>query len=169
VFAHWATVNYRESHGLHASSRILFNHESPFRGIEFVTRKVTDAVARIKLGRARELRLGNMDAKRDWGYAGDYVDAMWRMLQRDVPEDYVVSTGVSHTVREMCEIAFARVGLDYREHVVVDPKFYRPAEVDVLAGNSAKARAKLDWQPKMAFADLIAMMVDADLARVERE
>jgi GDPmannose 4,6-dehydratase len=169
VFAHWATVNYRESHGLHASSGILFNHESPFRGIEFVTRKVTDAAARIKLGRARELRLGNMDAKRDWGYAGDYVEAMWRMLQRDVPEDYVISTGVSHTVREMCEIAFSRVGLDYQDHVVVDPKFYRPAEVDVLAGNSAKARAQLDWQPKMAFADLIAMMVDADMARVGRE
>ncbi len=169
VFAHWATVNYRESHGMHASSGILFNHESPFRGIEFVTRKVTDAAARIKLGRARELRLGNLDAKRDWGYAGDYVEAMWRMLQRDIPEDFVVSTGVSHTVREMCEIAFTRVGLDYRDHVVVDPKFYRPAEVDVLAGNSAKARAKLDWQPKMAFADLIAMMVDADLARVTRE
>src|SRR5437762_415535 len=169
VFAHYITVTYRECYNLFAVSGMLFNHESPFRGIEFVTRKVTDAVARIKLGRARELRLGNVDAKRDWGYAGDYVEAMWRMLQRDVADDYVVATGISHTVREMCEIAFSHLGLDYREHVVTDPKFYRPAEVDVLVGNPAKARAQLEWQPKVAFSELIAMMVDADLARVSRE
>ncbi|HEY3178815.1 MAG TPA: GDP-mannose 4,6-dehydratase [Casimicrobiaceae bacterium] len=169
VFGHWATVNYRESHGLHASSGILFNHESPLRGIEFVTRKVTDAAARVKLGRVRELRLGNLDAKRDWGYAGDYVEAMWRMLQRDVAEDYVVATGISHSVRELCEIAFSHLSLDYREHVVADPKFYRPAEVDVLMGNPAKARTQLGWHPKVAFSDLITMMVDADLARVSRE
>lgn len=168
VFAHWATINYRESHRLHASNGILFNHESPLRGIEFVTRKVTDGVARIKLGRARELRLGNLDAKRDWGYAGDYVDAMWRMLQRDEPGDYVVATGVAHTVREMCEVAFHHAGLDYREYVKMDPRFCRPAEVEQLIGNPAKARAALDWQSRTAFPELIGMMVDADMARVAR-
>jgi GDPmannose 4,6-dehydratase len=169
LFAHWSTINYRESFGIHASSGILFNHESPLRGIEFVTRKVTDAVARIRLGRATELRLGNIDAKRDWGYAGDYVDAMWRMLQQDTPDDYVIATGVTTTVRDMCRIAFAHVGLDYERHVVVDPKFFRPAEVDVLLGDPRKAREKLGWTAQTSLHDLIAMMVDADLRRVERE
>jgi len=166
LFAHWATVNYRESFGLHASSGILFNHESPLRGIEFVTRKVTDAVARIKRGKQRELRLGNIDAKRDWGFAGDYVEAMWSMLQQDKPDDYVIATGKTTTVRDMCKIAFEYVGLDYREHVVVDPKFFRPAEVDVLLGNPDKARSVLGWKAKTDVAALIQMMVDADLARV---
>jgi GDPmannose 4,6-dehydratase len=165
MMAHWATVNYRESFGLHASSGILFNHESPLRGIEFVTRKVTDGVARIKLGMAEELRLGNIDAKRDWGYAGDYVEAMWLMLQQLEADDYVIATGVTTTVRDMCEIAFRHVGLDYRNYVVVDPAFFRPAEVDVLLGNPAKAKAKLGWQPKTSLAELIAMMVDADIRR----
>jgi len=169
LFAHWATINYRESHGMHASSGLLFNHESPLRGIEFVTRKITDAVARIKLGRARELRLGNLDAKRDWGFAGDYVAAMWHMLQQAVPDDYVVATGISHSVREFCEAAFAHVGLDYRDHVVVDPKFHRPAEVDVLLGDSSKAQRVLGWTPEVQFEALVAMMVDADLTRVGRE
>ena len=169
LFAHWSTVNYRESFGLHASSGILFNHESPLRGIEFVTRKVTDGVARIKLGKARELRLGNVDAKRDWGYAGDYVEAMWLMLQQDKPDDYVIATGVSTTVREMCRIAFEHIGLDYREHLVVDPALFRPAEVDVLLGNPAKARERLDWKAKTPLQELIAGMVDADLRRVARE
>ena len=137
---HWSTVNYRESFGMHASSGILFNHESPLRGIEFVTRKVTDGVARIKLGKAKELRLGNIDAQRDWGFAGDYVEAMWLMLQQPKPDDYVVATGRTTTVRDMCRIAFAHVGLDYEDHVVIDPTFFRPAEVDVLLGNPAKAR-----------------------------
>ncbi|HEY2817057.1 MAG TPA: GDP-mannose 4,6-dehydratase [Casimicrobiaceae bacterium] len=166
LFAHWATINYRESHGLHASSGILFNHESPLRGIEFVTRKVTDAAARIKRGLARELRLGNLDAKRDWGYASDYVEAMWAMLQQDTPDDYVVATGVSHSVRDLCEAAFAHVGLDYRDHVVTDPAMLRPAEVSELRGNAAKARTKLGWESKVRFAELVAMMVEADLARV---
>jgi GDPmannose 4,6-dehydratase len=166
LFAHWATINYRESHGLHASSGILFNHESPLRGIEFVTRKVTDAAARIKRGLAREIRLGNLDAKRDWGYAGDYVEAMWAMLQQDVPEDYVVATGRSHSVRDLCEAAFSHVGLDYRDHVVADPAMLRPAEVNELLGNAAKARAKLNWESKVRFEELVAMMVEADLARV---
>jgi GDPmannose 4,6-dehydratase len=169
LFAHWATINYRESHSMHASSGLLFNHESPLRGIEFVTRKITDAVARIKLGRAQELRLGNLDAKRDWGFAGDYVEAMWQMLQQPTPDDYVVATGISHSVREFCEAAFAHVGLDYREHVVVDPKFHRPAEVDVLLGDSSKALRTLGWAPKVQFEALVAMMVDADLTRVGRE
>jgi len=169
LFAHWTTVNYRESFGLHASSGILFNHESPLRGIEFVTRKVTDAVARIKLGKQRELRLGNIDAKRDWGFAGDYVEAMWLMLQQDAPGDYVIATGKTTTVRDMCKIAFDHVGLDHRDHVVVDPKFFRPAEVDVLLGNPAKAHSVLGWQAKTDISALIAMMVDADLARVKRE
>ncbi|HSB52966.1 MAG TPA: GDP-mannose 4,6-dehydratase, partial [Gemmatimonadales bacterium] len=143
VYGHWITVNYRESYGLYAVSGILFNHESPRRGIEFVTRKVTDGAARIKLGRARELHLGNLDAKRDWGFAGDYVDAMWRMLQQPAPEDYVVGTGIAHSVRDLVEIAFGHVGLDYRDHVVSDPRYYRPAEVDVLLADPAKARREL--------------------------
>ena len=169
LFAHWSTVNYRESFGLHASSGILFNHESPLRGIEFVTRKVTDGVARIKLGKAKELRLGNIDAKRDWGFAGDYVEAMWRMLQQDQPDDYVIATGVTTTVRDMCRIAFEHVGLRHEDHVVVDPQFFRPAEVDVLCGNPAKARARLGWSAKTSLEDLIAGMVEADLLRVGRE
>ncbi len=169
LFAHWSTVNYRESFGLHASSGILFNHESPLRGIEFVTRKVTDAVARIKLGKAKELRLGNIDARRDWGFAGDYVEAMWRMLQQDQPEDYVIATGRTTTVRDMCRIAFEHVGLRHEDHVVVDPQFFRPAEVDVLCGNPAKARARLGWSATTSLEDLIAGMVEADLRSVGRE
>ena len=169
LFAHWSTINYRESFGLHASSGILFNHESPLRGIEFVTRKVTDGVARIKLGKAKELRLGNIDAKRDWGFAGDYVEAMWLMLQQDKPDDYVIATGITTTVREMCRIAFQHVGLDADRHVVVDPQFFRPAEVDVLCGNPAKARARLGWSAATSLEALIAAMVDADLRRVARE
>jgi GDPmannose 4,6-dehydratase len=169
LFAHWSTVNYRESFGLHASSGILFNHESPLRGIEFVTRKVTDGVARIKLGKAKDLRLGNIDAKRDWGFAGDYVDAMWRMLQQERPDDYVVATGVSTTVRDMCRIAFEHVGLNAEKHIVVDPQFLRPAEVDVLRGNPTKARERLGWMATTSLEELIVMMVDADLRRVERE
>ena len=166
LYGHWITINYRESFGLHASSGILFNHESPLRGIEFVTRKVTDAVARIKAGMQRELRLGNIDAKRDWGFAGDYVEAMWLMLQQPKADDYVVATGVTTTVREMCRIAFAQVGLNYEDHVVIDPTFYRPAEVDVLLGNPAKAMAKMGWKPKTNLEQLITMMVDADVRRV---
>src|SRR6266566_1736232 len=166
LFAHWTTVNYRESFGLHASSGILFNHESPLRGIEFVTRKVTDGVARIKLGKRRELRLGNIDAKRDWGFAGDYVVAMHLMLQQESPDDYVIATGVTTSVREMCRIAFAHVGLDYEDRVVIDPKLYRPAEVDMLRGNPAKAKAKLGWEAKTDLETLIKMMVDADMGRV---
>ena len=169
LFAHWMTINYRESFGMHASSGILFNHESPLRGIEFVTRKVTDAVARIKLGKQTELRLGNIDAKRDWGFAGDYVEAMWLMLQQDTPDDYVVATGTTTTVREMCRIAFAQVGLNHEDYVVIDPKFYRPAEVEILLGNPAKAKAKLGWTARTDLVALITMMVDADMARVGRE
>lgn len=169
LYGHWLTVNYRESFNLHASSGILFNHESPLRGIEFVTRKVTDAVARIKLGRQRELRLGNIDSKRDWGFAGDYVEAMWLMLQQDKPDDFVIATGHTTTVRDMCEIAFSHVGLNYQDHLVIDPKFYRPAEVDVLLGNPAKAKAKLGWEAKTSLREMIVMMLDADLRRVERE
>jgi len=167
LFGHWITVNYRESFNIHASSGILFNHESPLRGIEFVTRKVTDAVARIKLGKQKELRLGNIDAKRDWGFAGDYVEAMWLMLQQDEPDDYVIATGRTTTVREMCKIAFEYVGLNYEDYVVIDPKFYRPAEVDVLLGNPEKAMKKLGWEPKTSLEELIYMMVDADLERVK--
>jgi GDPmannose 4,6-dehydratase len=166
VYGHWITVNYRESYGLYAVSGILFNHESPRRGIEFVTRKVTDAVARIKLGLARELRLGNLDARRDWGFAGDYVDAMWRMLQRDKPEDYVIGSGETHSVRDLVDLAFSHVGLDYREFVTSDPKYYRPAEVDLLLADPSKARRELGWSPKVGFAELVAMMVDADLERL---
>lgn len=169
LFAHWSTVNYRESFGMHASSGILFNHESPLRGIEFVTRKVTDGVARIKAGKAKELRLGNIDARRDWGFAGDYVEAMWLMLQQERADDYVIATGVTTTVRDMCRIAFAHVGLDHERHVVVDPAFFRPAEVDVLRGNAAKARAKLGWSARTSLEELIAMMVDADMRRVASE
>jgi len=169
LYGHWATVNYRESFGMHASSGILFNHESPLRGLEFVTRKVTDAVARIKQGKQKELRLGNIDAKRDWGFAGDYVQAMWLMLQQAEPDDYVVATGRTTSVRDMCRLAFARVGLDYEKHVVIDPAFYRPAEVDILLGNPAKAEAKLGWKPTTDLETMISMMVDADMNRVERE
>jgi GDPmannose 4,6-dehydratase len=166
VYGHWITVYYRESYGLYAVSGILFNHESPRRGIEFVTRKVTDGVARIKLGLSRELRLGNLDARRDWGFAGDYVEAMWRMLQRELPVDYVVGSGETHSVRELVELAFGRVGLDYHDYVVSDPRFYRPAEVDVLLADPAKARRELGWSPRVGFAELVAMMVDADLKRL---
>ncbi|WP_161866707.1 GDP-mannose 4,6-dehydratase [Pseudomonas yangonensis] len=169
LYGHWITVNYRESFGLHASSGILFNHESPLRGIEFVTRKVTDGVARIKLGKQRELRLGNIDAKRDWGFAGDYVEAMWLMLQQEQADDYVVATGVTTTVREMCRIAFEYVELNYEDHVVIDPAFFRPAEVEVLLGNPGKAERTLGWTPKTSLESLIRMMVDADLARVAKE
>ena len=165
VYGHWITVNYRESFGLYAVSGILFNHESPRRGLEFVTRKVTDGVARIKLGIQRELRLGNLDARRDWGFAGDYVDVMWRMLQRDAPDDYVVGTGQTCSVRDLCEIAFTCVGLDYREHVVQDPKFFRPAEVDLLVADPTKARRELGWSPRVTFQRLVEMMVEADLDR----
>ena len=166
LYAHWMTVNYRESFGLHASSGILFNHESPLRGIEFVTRKVTDAVARIKHGLQKELRLGNIDAKRDWGYAADYVQAMWLMLQQDKPDDFVIATGYTTTVRDMCRIAFECVGLKHEDHVVVDPQLYRPAEVETLLGNPAKAKEKLGWSPQTDLKTLISMMVEADLARV---
>jgi GDPmannose 4,6-dehydratase len=166
VFGHYITVNYRESYGLFAVSGILFNHESPRRGLEFVTRKVTDGVARIKLGLARELRLGNLDARRDWGFAGDYVRAMWLMLQQEEPDDYVVATGVDHAVRDLVEIAFGHVGLDWREFVRPDPALFRPAEVDHLIGNPAKARARLGWAPTVDFHGLVRMMVDADLERL---
>jgi GDPmannose 4,6-dehydratase len=166
VYAHWITVNYRESYQLYAVSGILFNHESPRRGIEFVTRKVSDGAARIKLGLATELRLGNLDAKRDWGFAGDYVDAMWRMLQPSTPQDFVVGTGVAHSVRELVEIAFDHVGLDWRKHVTVDPRFLRPAEVDVLLADPTKARTELGWTPTVPFDRLVRMMVDADLGRL---
>jgi len=166
VYGHWITVNYRESYGLYAVSGILFNHESPRRGIEFVTRKVTDGVARIKLGLATELRLGNLEARRDWGFAGDYVEAMWLMLQPETPQDYVIGSGATHSVRELVELAFAHVGLDYRKHVVSDPRFYRPAEVDLLLADPSKARRELGWTPKVGFADLVGMMVDADLERL---
>ena len=166
VYGHWITVNYRESYGLYAVSGILFNHESPRRGIEFVTRKVSDGVARIKLGLANELRLGNLEAHRDWGFAGDYVEAMWRMLQQPTPQDYVVGSGETHSVRQLVELAFGHVGLDYRKHVVSDPKFHRPAEVDMLLADPSKARRELGWAPKVSFGELVAMMVDADLERL---
>jgi GDPmannose 4,6-dehydratase len=169
LYAHWLTVNYRESFALHASSGILFNHESPLRGLEFVTRKVTCAVARIKRGKQRELRLGNVDARRDWGFAGDYVEAMWLMLQQPEGDDYVVATGRNATVREMCEIAFRHVGLRPEDHLVIDPALYRPAEVELLLGNSAKAKARLGWQARTSLEDLIVMMVDADMDRAGRE
>ena len=165
LYAHWMTVNYRESFGMHASSGILFNHESPLRGIEFVTRKVTDGVARIKLGLARELPMGNLEATRDWGHAKDYVRAMWLMLQQNTPDDYVVATGRTVSVREMCRLAFAAAGLDYRDHVRTDDRFLRPAEVDVLLGDPAKAKAKLGWEPTITLEDMVAEMVEADIAR----
>src|ERR671926_445540 len=165
VYGHWITVNYRESYGLYAVSGILFNHESPRRGIEFVTRKVTDGVARIKLGMKDQLALGNLDACRDWGFAGDYVEAMWRMLQQDVPRDYVVGTGETWSVRQLCDIAFQAVGLDYRDYVVQDPKYFRPAEVDLLVADASRAREQLGWRPRLSFRALVEMMVQADLAR----
>ncbi len=169
VYAHWITVNYRESYNLYAVSGILFNHESPRRGLEFVTRKITYGVARIKLGLAKELRLGNLESRRDWGFAGDYVEAMWRMLQQPTPEDYVIGTGVTHSVREFCELAFSHVGLNYCDYVVQDPRFYRPAEVDLLVSDPSKARTQLKWTPKVNFEELVHMMVEADLKRVAKE
>ncbi len=165
VYGHYITLNYRESYKLFAVSGILFNHESPRRGLEFVTRKITDGVARIKLGLAKELRMGNMDAKRDWGFAGDYVQAMWLMLQQKTPDDFVVATGETHSVREFCELAFARAGLNYKKYVSTDPKFLRPAEVDLLLGDATKAQKKLKWKPAVNFEALVNMMVDADLKR----
>ena len=169
VYGHWITVNYRESYDIHASCGILFNHESPRRGETFVTRKITRAATRIKLGLQDKLHLGNLDAKRDWGFAGDYVEAMWLMLQQEQPDDYVVSYDELHTVSEFCEKAFGRVGLDYRDYVVVDPRYFRPAEVDLLLGDSTKARRRLGWQPRVSFEQLVDMMVDADLELARRE
>ncbi len=169
VYGHWITVNYRESYGIFACSGILFNHESPRRGLEFVTRKVTHGAARIKLGLADDLHLGNLDARRDWGFAGDYVRAMWLMLQQDHPDDYVVGTGETHSVRELCQVAFSYLDLDWEKHVVVDPKFYRPAEVDLLVSAPDKARRVLGWEPKVSFEELIHMMVDADLKLLRAE
>jgi GDPmannose 4,6-dehydratase len=167
MYGHWITVNYRESFNIFATSGILFNHESPRRGLEFVTRKITDAVARIKLGLAKELRLGNLESQRDWGFAGDYVEAMWLMLQQDHPDNYVIGTGETHAVREFCEIAFSHAGLDYKEYVVQDEKFYRPAEVDLLVSDPSKARNTLKWEPSVSFKELVTMMVDSDLARLK--
>lgn len=167
VFAYWATVNYRESYGMHASNGILFNHESPRRGATFVTRKITRAVARIKQGKQKDLYLGNLDAKRDWGYAPEYVEGMWRILQHDHPDDYVLATNEAHTVREFVEAAFGHVGLDWKEFVKYDARYERPAEVDMLIGNPAKAKEKLGWEPKVKFRELVQIMVDADLAEVE--
>jgi GDPmannose 4,6-dehydratase len=167
VYGHWITVNYRESYGLHGTSGILFNHESPRRGLEFVTRKISHGVAQIHLGRETELRLGNLDAQRDWGFAGDYVDAMWRMLQQDTPEDFVICTGETHSVREFCEVAFGHVGRDWQEHVTVDEKFMRPAEVDLLVGDATKAETDLGWKATTTFAELVTSMVDADLDLLE--
>jgi len=169
VYGHWITVNYRESYNIYACSGILFNHESPLRGKEFVTRKITDAVARIKLGVQEKLKLGNLDAMRDWGFAGDYVKAMWMMIQQDKPDDYVVATGQKHSVRELVELAFGHVDLDWHDHVQIDPKLFRPAEVNTLRGDATKAHTKLGWKPEVSFPELIYMMVDADLKRVRRE
>ncbi|HNC07455.1 MAG TPA: GDP-mannose 4,6-dehydratase [Anaerolineales bacterium] len=168
VYGHWITVNYRESFDIFATSGILFNHESPRRGLEFVTRKISDAVAKIKTGKSKELRLGNLDARRDWGFAGDYVQAMWLMLQQDNPDNYVIGMGETHSVREFCEIAFSHVGLDYKEYVVVDERFYRPAEVDLLISDPTKARTQLSWEPDVSFQELVTMMVDSDLARHQK-
>lgn len=165
LYGHWITVNYRESFNLYAVSGILFNHESPRRGLEFVTRKITDAVARIKLGLQSELRLGNLDARRDWGFAGDYVDAMWRMLQQDGPDDYVIGTGETHSVRDFCDAAFSAVDLDYQQYVVIDERFFRPAEVDLLVADPSRAKKELHWEPRVTLPELVRMMVDADLAR----
>ncbi|MBM4414387.1 MAG: GDP-mannose 4,6-dehydratase [Chloroflexi bacterium] len=169
LYGHWITVNYRESYDMYACSGILFNHESPRRGLEFVTRKITNGVARIKLGIDKELRLGNLDAKRDWGYAKDYVRAMYLMLQQETPDDYVVSTGETYSVRRFCEIAFGHVGLKYEDHVVIDERFYRPAEVDLLVGDPAKARTKLGWTPEVSFEQLVTMMVESDVDQIKRE
>lgn len=169
VYGHWITINYRESYNLHATSGILFNHGSPRRGLEFVERKVAYGVARIKLGMDKELRLGNLESRRDWGFAGDYVRAMWLMLQQDEPDDYVVASGTTHSIRELCEVAFGYAGLDWHDYVVQDPKFYRPAEVDLLVGDASKARKALGWEPLVSFEDLVKMMVDADLALLRRE
>ncbi|NTU55779.1 MAG: GDP-mannose 4,6-dehydratase [Anaerolineales bacterium] len=166
VYGHWITVNYRESFDMFAASGILFNHESPRRGLEFVTRKISDGVAKIKHGLAKELRLGNLEAQRDWGFAGDYVEAMWRMLQRDKPESYVIGMGETHSVREFCEVAFGHVGLDYKEFVVQDERFYRPAEVDLLISDPTKARTELGWEPAVSFRELVTMMVDSDMERL---
>ena len=170
LYAHWITVNYRESYGLHASCGILFNHESPRRGETFVTRKITRAAARIQLGLQKKLYVGNLDAQRDWGFAGDYVEAMWMMLQQDSPDDYIVSTDETHSVREFCDRAFGRLGMDYREHIEIDPRYFRPAEVELLLGCSQKARTKLGWSPRVSFEQLVEMMADADyeLARKEQ-
>jgi GDPmannose 4,6-dehydratase len=167
VYAHWITVNYRESYGLHASSGILFNHGSPRRGIEFVERKISLGVAAIKTGRAKELRLGNLESKRDLGFAGDYVRAMWLMLQQDQPDNYVVASGETHSIREMCEVAFSHVGLDWQDYVVVDQRFFRPAEVDLLVGDASKAKLSLGWEPQVSFTELMRMMVDADIRTLE--
>ena len=167
VYGHWITVNYRESYNLHASSGILFNHESPRRGLEFVTRKISYGAASIKLGLEEKLSLGNLDAKRDWGFAGDYVEAMWMMLQQEKPDDYVICSGMTHSVREFCDLAFSRLGLNYEDHVVVDEQFFRPAEVDLLVGDYGKAKRVLAWEPSTSFRDLVAMMVEADLALLE--
>ena len=169
MYGHWITINYRESYNLFACSGILFNHESPRRGLEFVTHKVTHAAARIKLGLQNEVRLGNLEAQRDWGYAGDYVHAMWLMLQQDEPDDYVISTGETHSVRQLCDVAFKRVGLNYEDYVVIDEKFYRPAEVDLLIGDASKGYAKLGWKPLVSFEELVQMMVDADLEALHAE
>ena len=168
VYGHWITINYRESFDIYATSGILFNHESPRRGLEFVTRKITDGVARIKLGMAKELRLGNLEAQRDWGFAGDYVDAMWRMLQQDTPDSFVIGMGETHAVREFCEIAFGHVDLDYKEYVIQDERFYRPAEVDLLISDPTKARTVLGWEPAVSFKELVTMMVDADVKRLSK-
>ena len=167
VYGHWITVNYRESFGMFAVSGILFNHESPRRGLEFVTRKISDSVARIKLGLARQLRLGNLEARRDWGFAGDYVNAMWSMLQQETPGDFVIGTGETHSVREFCEEAFSHVGLDYKGFVIQDPRFYRPAEVDLLVSNPDKAKQALGWEPSVNFKQLVKLMVDADMERLK--
>ena len=167
VYGHWITVNYRESYNLHASSGILFNHESPRRGLEFVTRKISYGAASIKLGLEEKLSLGNLDAKRDWGFAGDYVEAMWMMLQQEQPDDYVICSGMTHSVREFCDLAFSHLGLNYEDHVVVDEQFFRPAEVDLLVGDYGKANRVLAWEPSTSFKDLVAMMVEADLALLE--
>jgi GDPmannose 4,6-dehydratase len=166
LYGHWITINYRESYDLYAVSGILFNHESPRRGLEFVTRKVTNGVARIKKGLAKEIRLGNLESRRDWGFAGDYVRAMWQMLQQPTPEDYVIGMGETHAVRELCELAFKRVDLDYQDYIIQDPKFYRPAEVDLLVSDPTKAHQKLNWRPDVSFNQLVEKMVDADLDRI---
>jgi len=169
VYGHWITVNYRESFNMFATSGILFNHESPRRGLEFVTRKISDGVARIKLGNAKELRLGNLESQRDWGFAGDYVEAMWRMLQQDQPDSFVIGMGETHSVREFCEIAFGHVDLDYKDYVIQDEKFYRPAEVDLLISDPSKARSALGWEPAVGFKELVTMMVDSDIQRLNQK